>query len=241
MKKIKTVMIIQARIGSQRLPGKTMRLLAGKSLIYRILERVKRCKLLNEIIVAIPDTKENLVIIKECKKLDVKFFRGSENNLIERYYFAARFFNADTVVRLPAENFIPEPSEIDKIVKFHNMKNYFGYSTNLQPILGSGYPDGIGAEVFNFEALEYFYFNPKKVISYEHISLNFYNFEKKKAVYPKIFSVKTIKCPKKFSRPDLVFDINKQSQLNFARKIYNSLYHKKPNFSIIDVIMYLNN
>ena len=90
----RVVLIIQARMGSTRLPGKSIMDLAGETLIGRILERVKRCKSFNEIVLAIPDTKEDDILQNIGESHNVEVFRGSEDNLLERFYFSAikRYF-----------------------------------------------------------------------------------------------------------------------------------------------------
>ena len=140
-------------MGSSRLPGKSMMPLAGKPLVARILERVQRCKLPDEIVLAIPDNQENEILGELGKSCGVSVFAGSEDNLLDRYYQAAVNHAADVVVRLPADNATPEPEEIDRIVEFHLALERRGFSSNLANIRGSGYPDGIGAEVFDTSLL----------------------------------------------------------------------------------------
>ena len=177
MKK-KIGMIIQARMSSKRLPGKVMKKILKKPLIYRILERVKNCKSLHQIIVAIPKSNSDNILYRYLKSLKISTFRGSENNLIERYYLAAKKYDLDYIVRLPADNPLPDYKEIDKLVKFHikKKKNLNLYSTNLQPIKNSNYIDGIGAEIFSFKMIEKLFNNKQLQISKEHISLNFFHF-----------------------------------------------------------------
>ena len=112
-------LIIQARMGSKRLPNKTLLPLVGKPLIYRIIERVKRCKQIDNLILAIPDTKKDRAITKINFQSNIKIFWGSENNLVSRYFFSAKKYNTKIVVRLPGDNCMPEPSEIDRIILFY--------------------------------------------------------------------------------------------------------------------------
>jgi len=150
----RVVLIIQARMGSSRLPGKSMMDLAGAPLVGRILERVKRCRLLDEIVLAIPATEKDAVLRTVGETYGVKVFAGSENDLLDRYYEAAMAHSADIVGRLPADNATPEPSEIDRIVEHHLSLGQRGFSSNLSVINNSGYPDGIGAEMFDFSLLD---------------------------------------------------------------------------------------
>ena len=80
----KVVLIIQARMGSKRLPGKSMLDLAGKPLVARIIERVKRCKKVNEIVLAVPNTKADKILLEIGKENQISVFEGSENNLLDR-------------------------------------------------------------------------------------------------------------------------------------------------------------
>lgn len=240
MKK-KIGMIIQARMSSRRLPGKVMRKIINKPLIYRILERVKECKCLSDIIVAIPKNKSDDILYKYLKKIKVSVIRGSENNLIERYYLSALKYNLDYIVRLPADNPLPDYKEIDKLIRFHlNKKNNLNlFSTNLQPIKNSNYIDGIGAEIFSFKMLEKLYKNKKLQISKEHISLNFYDFNLKKLTNKKYFNVAYPKAPKSISYPKITLDVNYKYQFDFIKKIYKNLYFKKKIFLTKDIVNFL--
>ena len=149
----KVTLIIQARMGSSRLPGKSMLDLAGAPLISRILERVKRTQKVNEIILAIPNTLENKILEDIGRDNSVTIYAGSENDLLERYYQAALTSKTDFIVRLPADNATPEPFEIDRIIDHHLSLGRPGFSSNLASIKNSGYPNGIGAEIFDFSLL----------------------------------------------------------------------------------------
>ena len=93
----RVVLILQARMGSERLPGKSMMDICSQPLIYRIIERVKRCNMLDDIVLAIPDNPENEVLKKVADLASVNVYEGSENNVLNRYYEAAKKFNADIV------------------------------------------------------------------------------------------------------------------------------------------------
>lgn len=235
---MKVALIIQARMGSSRLPGKSMMPLAGKPLVYRILERVKRCKKIDEIVLAIPDTTENLPLLEVGSLANVTVFSGPEDDLVERYYMSALASEADVIVRLPADNPVPEPLEIDRIVDYHLKTGTRGFSSNLAEIHNSGYPDGIGAEVFDFSLLEevrmHEYNNRKR----EHVHLNFYDYATGKAVDDIWCPIRTIECPHSFRRPDLILDVNTLSQYQYMKNLYDALYPINPNFTILDIIQW---
>jgi len=128
------VLIMQARMGSTRLPGKSMMPLAGKPLILRIIERVKRATTLDCIVLATTQKAQDDVLCDIAREQHIEVFRGPEMDLVERYYQAAREFKADIVVRLPADNPVVEPQEIDRIVK-HFIGSDDDFSSNTHNIL----------------------------------------------------------------------------------------------------------
>lgn len=224
----KVVAIIQARMGSKRLPGKSLADLAGKPLLWQVLQRVKRCRKIDEIVLATTTKKEDDVLAKLAKECGVSVFRGSENDLVDRYYQAAKKFKADIVVRICADNPCLEPAEIDRIIEFHK-KGESDFSTNTADFEGSGYPDGLGAEVFNFTTLEGLWRVTKDPRHREHVHSYFYdNIDK--------YVLKTIPCPPEFRRPELKLDVNTEEELKFIRAIYEYLYPRKKDFHITDII-----
>lgn len=230
------VLIIQARMGSTRLPGKSMMDVAGAPLVGRILERVKRCIRLDNIVLAIPDTEKDAVLKQLGERYGVKVFAGSENDLVERYYQAAIWSKADIVGRLPADNATPEPAEIDRIVDHHLSLGRRGFSSNLSVIGDSEYPDGIGAEMFDFSLLAEARERHSDSRQREHVHLNFYDYSTGQPVDSEWCPISTVKCPPEFRRPDLVLDVNTQEQYEFMRQLYAYLYPKNPNFHITDII-----
>jgi spore coat polysaccharide biosynthesis protein SpsF len=236
MSKKRVVLIVQARMGSTRLPGKSMMDLAGAPLVGRILERVKRCTKLDDIVLAIPDTKTDRELMRLGESYGIKVFAGSENDLVERYYQAALWSKAEIVGRLPADNATPEPAEIDRIVDHHIALGRPGFSSNLSVIGNSEYPDGIGAEIFEFSLLKDARTRHNDPRQREHVHLNFYDYSTGQAVDAAWCPISTIKCPESFRRPDLILDVNTQEQYEFMRQLYEYLYPKNPQFHIIDTI-----
>lgn len=237
----RVVLILQARMGSTRLPGKSLMDLAGAPLVGRILERVKRCRMLDEIVLAIPNNEEDKVLQTLAESYGVKAFLGSEEDLVDRYYEAAINSKADIVVRIPADNTTPEPEEIDKIIQHHISLGRPGFSSNLSVIDDSGYPDGIGAEVFDFELLKHVHETVTDRFKREHVHLNFYDYENSKAVDICRFPISTIQCPTAFRRPDLILDVNTFEQYIFMKELYEALYPSNPEFSILDIIDWYDN
>lgn len=224
-------------MGSERFPNKSIMDLCGKPMVFRILERVKRCNSIDDLILAIPNSKENEVLQGIADELGVKCYKGSEENLVERFYLAAKNENADIIGRLPADNAVPEPKEIDKIANFHREREEPGFSTNLEEIYSSGFPNGIGAEMFDFSLLEQIYIQKKySSLQREHIHLNFFDYKTETPIDDSWCKVKTIKCPREYAIPSLNLDVNTVKEGKFIKYIYESLYPKKPEFSIADII-----
>lgn len=229
-------MILQARMGSKRLPGKSLMDLAGAPLVGRMLERIKLCKKVHEIVLAIPDTKENIELKKLGDQHDVTVFMGSEEDLVNRFMMAALQSKADVIVRLPADNATPQWDQIDKIIEHHLSLGRPGFSSNICDFWNSGFPDGIGAEVFDFSLLNDV--SVKRLSSHnrEHVHTNFFNYESGKPVDAAWCPVSTIMCPAEIRRPDLILDVNTRAQYEFLKLIYETLYPKNPYFTIVDII-----
>jgi len=146
------VTVIQARMGSQRLPNKVMMPLAGKPLLIRLYERVRASKLTNRIVVATTTEKNDDTVVELCINNEIKYFRGSENDLLDRHYKAAFEHSPSAVVKIPSDCPLIDPNIIDKVLKHYiNNSNNFDYVSNLHP---PSYPDGNDVEVMRMDALK---------------------------------------------------------------------------------------
>jgi spore coat polysaccharide biosynthesis protein SpsF len=232
----KVAAIVQARMGSTRLPGKSLMLLAGAPLVGRVLERIRSATKIDKLILAIPDNIENDPLDALGKSYGVQIFRGSENDLVDRYYNAAKNVSCKYVVRIPADNPTPQGSEVDRIIDHHLSLNRPGFSSNLAEIYGSRYPDGIGAEIFDFELLEEISADFSDSKKREHIHLNFFDYATQKAVDETWCPISTVQCPSDFARPDIILDVNTQIQFEYMANLYKKLYPGNPNFDIKDII-----
>ena len=126
---------------------------------------------------------------------------------MDRYYQAAREYEADVVLRLPADNVCSEPAEFDRLIAFH-LASDFHFSSNICNFMNNGYPDGIGVEAIEFEALETVWKNEARAENREHVALNFYDYIGDKRPEGSTFLVGTIKCPTSYARPDICLDVN---------------------------------
>ncbi len=143
------VTIIQARMGSTRLPGKVMLDLCGKTVLARVVERVRRAKFAGALVVATTMELPDNAIVDECRRLDVNVFRGSEHDVLDRYYQAAKQFGADAIVRLCSDCPLIEPELVDKTVQeFLTFRP--DYASNA---LDRTYPRGLDTEIMTWDAL----------------------------------------------------------------------------------------
>ncbi len=147
---MKIVAIIQARMGSTRLPGKVMLDLEGATVLAHVIARVKRSSTIGEVVVATSDGAGDDVIVVECKRLATNVFRGDENDVLDRYYRAAQFSSADVVVRITADCPLLDPEITDYVVsEFLGQRPDYASNTLVRT-----YPRGLDTEVFTMAALE---------------------------------------------------------------------------------------
>lgn len=181
MKK-KIVAIIQARIGSTRLPRKAMKLIMGKPMLSHQIEQIKKSKEVTQIVVATTNLKKDNTIISFCEKNKINWYAGSEKNVLERFYFTSLKYKADIIVRLTSDCPLIDPNIIDKAIRIFNAGNY-DYVSNTCPSKGATYTDGMDVEVFDFFSLLTAYLKCKKKSDREHVTHFFW---KKKSQF-KIF------------------------------------------------------
>lgn len=146
----KTGIIIQARISSTRLPGKVMYELAGMPVLGIIIERLKRARRADMIILATGDKTENKPIVEVAKSFKIKAFVGPEDDVLRRFALAAQAFGIDTVVRVTADCPLADPGLVDEMVKVFFSGNY-DYLTNVKP---PTWPDGLDLSVFSCQVLD---------------------------------------------------------------------------------------
>jgi spore coat polysaccharide biosynthesis protein SpsF len=213
MKKMteRTGIIIQARIGSTRLPNKVMMNLGGKPVLEQVFER---CGLVNvdEIIIATSKKKENDVIEKFCGDKEIKFFRGSEDDVLSRYYEAAKKFNLDFVVRITGDCPLISPEVISMaIIDFQRSRvDYLSNSVKRS------YPRGLDVEIFSFEALEKANKLAKKKPEREHVTAFIYG-------NPKKFKIGHLIVKGWLNHPEIRLCLDTEDDFKLLSIIYNKL------------------
>ena len=146
----KVVAIVQARMGSTRLPGKVLMDISGWSMLWHVVNRVRQAKWVDKVVVATSGSVSDDPVATLCEQEGIPCFRGSEDDVLDRYYQAAKWIGANVIVRITADCPLIDPYVVDDVVK-HYVDGDYDYVSNTAP---PTFPDGLDIEVFSFEALE---------------------------------------------------------------------------------------
>lgn len=161
-------LVIQARMGSIRLPGKVLMNLCGSPILLHIIERLKNLKKEYKRIVITSTLEKDNAIENFCIENNILCFRGSEGDVLDRYYQAAKLFKLQHIVRLTGDNPLVDVDNLDLLIDEH-LKNSADYSSNKSEV-NSGLPEGAGAEIFTFSALEKSWKEGNKENHREHVN-----------------------------------------------------------------------
>ena len=159
--------IIQARLESTRLPNKVLKIINKKTIIKTLLDRLKKSKLTKKIIVAIPDNKNNLLLKTYLKKIKFNnIYQGSSNDVLSRYYYAAKKFSSNTIVRITADCPLIDYKLLDRMISTFKKDNLNYLSNTINPT----FPDGYDIEIFDFQTLEETFKKAKSLTDKEHVT-----------------------------------------------------------------------
>lgn len=195
--------------------------LGSHSITERMYINLEGCMELDELVFAIPDSKDEDSFAAFLIKRGIPFIRGSLDNLVDRHLVAAASVGAEVIVRVPGDNPFVDAREVDRAVRLHLKRNRHGFTSNLSPFGKSKYPDGIGAEVFDVTTLER-YTKGKKGEFLEHVHLNFLDYQSGWQV-EKSVRVLTPRCPRVKRCRDLRLDVNTIEDLVFLRTLVAEL------------------
>ena len=225
---MKVVAVVQARMGSTRLPGKVMRPLLGLPMLARLLERLARCQKLDDVVVATTDDGSERPIVELVDSLDVHVFRGSEDDVLARYYGAARQHAADVVVRITSDCPLIAPEVVDGCVEaFLASGGEIDYASNG---FRRTYPRGLDTEVFSMGALETAFSKAATPPDREHVTPFIWR-------QPQRFRLLDVVDVEDHS--DLRWTVDTPEDFELVSKIYGALYPTNPAFSYRDVLRLL--
>ena len=218
------IAILQARTSSTRLPNKVLKPILGKAMILHQIERIQRSKLIDKLVVATSDEKEDKEIIKLCKDNGISVFAGSLNNVLDRFYQCYQKYPAHHIVRLTADCPLADWQVIDKTIQYH-LTGYYDYTaTSLK------YPDGLDVEIMKNEVLTNAWNNAKIPSEKEHVT-HYINQR------PAKFKIAKYDYEQDLSY--LRWTVDEVADFILIEKIYQNLYVKKPSFLMEDILKLL--
>ena len=209
----KVIAIVQARVGSTRLPGKVMMNIINKPILQHICERLRRSLRIDAIVLATTTSKEDDLLVNFAKKAILAYYRGEKRDVLSRYYGAANQFRAEVIIRICADSPLVDPQIIDEVVDKHLRSNSAYTSTGIKRT----FPLGINTEVFSYDALERAYNEAKLDYEREHVTPYIYQ-------HPKLFKIQHIEASGNLRRPDLRLTVDTEEDLRLIREIYKRLY-----------------
>jgi spore coat polysaccharide biosynthesis protein SpsF (cytidylyltransferase family) len=223
---VSAVAIIQARMSSKRLPGKVLMPLAKKPVLGHIIERLSYCRKINKIVVATSKNESDNLIAEFCLNNNVDCFRGNLDDVLDRYYQAAKIHNADPIIRITGDCPLIDPEVVDKVIE--------GYYSNDYDLFGLGgeFPDGLDCTVFSFFAIEKAWRDSKLLSEREHVGPYIEN-------NPNIFKNGMIKL---FNGLDyLRWTLDEPCDYKLLCIIFDELYKLDAPFLTNEILEFLNN
>jgi spore coat polysaccharide biosynthesis protein SpsF len=218
--------ILQARASSRRLPGKVLKPILGRPMLERQIERLRRSKRMERLVVATSADASDDAIAALCQSLAVDCFRGSLEDVLDRFYQAARRAAPRAVVRLTGDCPLADPIVIDRLIELHTAGGH-QYTSNT---LTRSFPDGLDAEVVDFGCLESAWREARLPSEREHVTPFIYH-------HPKRFRLGNLAEPDDLSH--LRWVVDEPEDLAFIAAIYEALYPDNPAFTTADILALL--
>lgn len=219
--------IVQVRMGATRLPGKPLLKVIGKPLIYYLAERLKQSKLNLPLIFATSTNQKDDPLVEALDQQKLKVFRGSEEDVLSRYYQAATQFNIETIIRITGDCPLIDPDLIDQAVSVFVKSSYDYYSNTIKRT----YPRGMDIEIFSYSALKKAYENSTQLTEKEHVTPYIYR-------HPELFQLGEMLNIGDSSSYRLTVDTPEDFEL--IRRILGRLYPKNPQFRLVDILKLLH-
>lgn len=222
----KVNIIVQARMGSTRLPGKILLPIMQRPMLSYLIERLRRFEIKNTLIIATTAKKEDDAIASFCKKENVNCYRGNEDDVLDRYYKTCLEFPSDLIFRITSDCPLLDPSILEKAYKTF-AKAQADYVTNT---LNRTYPRGMDVELFTFSCLEKTFNEATSAHEHEHVTPFIYS-------NPNRFKLQNFEMTPDFSSNRLTVDTVEDFEL--IEKIFEELYPRKNNFTLDDILITL--
>lgn len=221
---MKVVAIIQARMGSTRLPGKVLMNLAGEPMLARVVNRCRRATLLADVVVATTTQPADEAIVRLCEERGWPCVWGSEDDVLDRYHQAAEARHADVIVRITSDCPLIDPAVVDRTVKeFLDRQPGVDYACNVLP--QRTFPRGLDVEVASRAALDRAWREDRNSSSREHVTRYVLQ-------HPELFCTYGVTNDRDYSR--MRWTVDEAEDLAFVRRIYGHFGHDR--FSWLDVL-----
>jgi spore coat polysaccharide biosynthesis protein SpsF len=224
------IAIVQARMGSSRLPGKVLLDIGGETMLYRVLVRARRAQFVGQVVVATTTDPSDNPVEAFCKSKGFPCFRGDPFDVLDRYYQAARLYGGSTIVRLTADCPLIDPAEIDRTVQAFFRAEVDFAANRLPPPMKRTTPVGMDTEVVSFKALSLAWQNAEEKYSREHVMPYLYE-------VPGRFKILLVDHEPDLSHIRLTVDT--PEDLELVRKIYHH-FNNSDDFLLTEMIDFLN-
>jgi spore coat polysaccharide biosynthesis protein SpsF len=229
--RLKTVAIIQARMGSTRLPGKILYGIAGKTVLGHVLSRIAACPAIDAIVVATTTQSADDLVEREARKHGATCFRGSEDDVLSRYHGAASQEKADIIIRITADCPLFDPALLEgMIARFKREQPQHPPADYLSNTLRRTYPRGLDAEIFTFDALEVANEKAVEACQREHVTPYFYQ-------HPDLFRL--ISHESEIDLSEHRWTLDTQEDLQLIEAVYRALHRNGQLFTTADVLKLL--
>ena len=219
---MRVLAVLQARVSSTRLPGKVLKPLLGEPMLMRQIERVQRSRLIEKLVVATSVDSSDDALVDVLSQAGVAHFRGSLDNVLERFCQAAKPYQPEHVVRLTGDCPLADPMLIDAAINAHLSDGADYTSTALNPT----YPDGLDVEVINFGALARAWREAALPSEREHVTSYIYS-------HPELFRLKSVEQTENMST--MRWTVDESADFNFVECVYGELYPGNTAFAMNDV------
>ena len=225
---MKNAVIMQARVGSSRLHAKVLKELCGKRVLAHDVERIRQAKKVDDIIIATTTKPEDIVIVEEAERCGAKVFRGSEQDVLDRYYQAAKAYDVEHIIRITSDCPLIDPFVVDEVIACYEQGNYDIITNVPNEWETMSYPRGLDLEIFPFTWLEKAWTEAKDDYDREHVSPYIYDHAVNRYYY---------KYDKDYSMYRWTLDTEEDWQV--IQKIYEHFYHGKHDFYFEDVVRFM--
>jgi len=224
---IKYGAILEARMGSSRLPGKTLKKINSEPLIKRVIDRIKCSKRIDKIILATTTNSKDDILVDYAKEINIDVFRGSEDNVLKRVVKAAERYSVKHIVELHGDNPFLDPEIIDLSINNYELTKCDYISNTIEKT----FPMGLRVQVFATELLRKVYDTIDDPSVNEHVSLYFFE-------NPDIYHIENLTAPSEINRPEIRLTVDTLKDFEFVSKIYSKIFDNNlyPDFTTMDVL-----